>query len=119
MMEKTEIVPVKDKDSDVEPAVINTIDLKEGQVGEVGGGDAADGLSRRLENRHIQLMAIGSAIGMHSIDHSKLSRLPYVLMYSFHRHCSFCYDWKWTRSRRARKPLHCIFRLQLGHGLHQ
>ena len=62
-MGKNEIESVKDKDPDVEPAVITTVDVKGGQIGEAAVDQAGDGLSRQLTNRHIQLMAIGGSIG--------------------------------------------------------
>ena len=63
-MEKLETIePVKDKDSGIEPTVISTADVKDGQVGEAAVDQAADILSRQLTNRHIQLLAIGGSIG--------------------------------------------------------
>ena len=60
-MEKPEIVPVKDDPyHDIETSAFKP----EPEVGEVGDvGQAADGLSRQLNNRHIQLIAIGGSIG--------------------------------------------------------
>lgn len=64
-MEKLGIEPVKDKDchSEIEPAIISTVDVKDGQVAEAPVDQAADQLSRQLTNRHIQLLAIGGSIG--------------------------------------------------------
>ena len=64
-MEKPEILPIKGEGHDVEPALISTVDVKEGQIGDVEIDQAAAyGLSRRLLNRHIQMLAVGGAIGM-------------------------------------------------------
>ena len=79
MMETSEVSSIKDQGPDVEPGDTKTVDITEDGIDEVG--EAASGLKRQLNNRHIQLLAIGGSIGvcMKCIQSFQLSRLPYTI----------------------------------------